>query len=72
MNVSGTEFTTNLPRPYGFLIFPRAALARAGNSDKELITLTLIPRRIPFVAAPGRLGLFDPRPELFKPTPQDH
>jgi ASCH domain len=27
MNVSGTEFTTNLPRPYGFLIFARAALA---------------------------------------------
>ena len=183
MNVSGTELTTNLPRPYGFLIFARAALAlvikfrqsigfyrldaaplrgvvrgrlapqrrypivgeandsgvermkalsirqpwadlilagvktseyrswqvdyrgallihaskrkepfadvprsalRGGfvgvvdlvnillNEDadpsKRYAWVFVNPRRIPFVAAPGRLGLFDPGPELFKPT----
>jgi len=35
MNVSGTELTTNLPRPYGFLIFARAALAFIGLTPRR-------------------------------------
>ena len=41
------------------------------DPGKRYASIFINPRRIPFVAAPGRLGLFVPRPELFKPTPEE-
>jgi len=47
-------------------------LTEDADPSKRYAWVFVNPRRIPFVAAPGRLGLFDSPPEMFKPTPEDH
>jgi hypothetical protein len=66
MNVSGTELTTNLPRPYDFLIFARAALPPPSCFRTRIAQRTplglVLSRRAPWTLVS--------QPSRFRPSPQ--